>query len=83
MDISDTDLIPQIVQILKTTKKDDLKEFNKEVTKLYQKVSNIRKMIESLPGKDLSILDQEGVIKRLEKQISMQKKLLSEINMKE
>lgn len=73
MDISDTDLIPQIVQVLKTTKRDDLKEFNKEVTKLYQQVSNIRKMIESLPGKDLSILDQEEVIKRLEKQISMQK----------
>ncbi|QSL65929.1 hypothetical protein MERGE_003066 [Pneumocystis wakefieldiae] len=83
MDISDTDLIPQIVQVLKTTKRDDLKEFNKEVTKLYQQVSNIRKMIESLPGKDLSILDQEEVIKRLEKQISMQKKLLSEVNMKE
>ncbi|KTW27774.1 hypothetical protein T552_02214 [Pneumocystis carinii B80] len=83
MDISDTDIIPQIIQILKTAKKDDLKELNKEVSKLYQQVSNIRKMIESLPGKDMSILEQGGVIKRLERHISMQKRLLSEIKMKE
>ncbi|KAG4305524.1 hypothetical protein PORY_001080 [Pneumocystis oryctolagi] len=82
MDLSNTNLIPQIIRILETTKnkEEDLKKFNKEVSNLHQQISNIRKMLQSLPGKELSILDQEKIIQHLEKHVSMQKELLAEIN---
>ncbi|KTW27225.1 uncharacterized protein T551_03219 [Pneumocystis jirovecii RU7] len=85
MDLSSTNLIPQIIRILQImkNKEENIKEFNKEISNLHQQISNIRKMLQSLPGKDLSILDQEEIIQGLEKQISIQKKLLAEINVVE
>ncbi|KAG5513250.1 hypothetical protein PMAC_001620 [Pneumocystis sp. 'macacae'] len=82
MDLSNANLIPQIIRILQIfrNKEENFKEFNKEISNLYQQISNIRKMLQSLPGKDLSILDQEKIIQHLEKQISIQKELLVEIN---
>ncbi|KAG4300850.1 hypothetical protein PCANB_002794 [Pneumocystis canis] len=80
MNLSNMNLIPQIIRILEISKnkEENLKEFNKEAC--FKRISNIRKILQTLPGKELSISDQEKIIQQLEKQIFMQKELLTEIN---